>query len=350
MAFSRPQLQQIISRIKTDIETRLETGKLLVNSFLSIIATALGGAVHGLYGFIDWAVRQLFPDTAEAEYLERWASIWGIPRTPADFAEGQATFTGSNGTVIPEGTIVKRSDDFEFTTTAEATITGGTATVDIIATDAGASGNTDTGTQLSMITPIAGLDSVATVTAPGLAGGADAEGDEALRARLINRIQEPPHGGASFDYIKWAKEVSGVTRAFVYPQQYGLGTVGVAILEDNSETGPAASPAKVTEAQEYIEEKRPVTADVTVWTPTAVPIDFEITISPDTTAIRAAVEANLREMLIRVAEPGKTIPVSKIRESVSVATGEDDNVVSDPVADVTCDELEILTFGEITWL
>ncbi len=351
MPFARPTLSEIIDRIKSDIETRLETGKLLANSFLCIIATALGGATHLLHGHIQWATRQLFPDQAEQEYLERWASIWGVERTAAVFATGSVDFTGTDGTLIPTGTRVKRSDGVFYLTTASASIAGGTATIAAEAVNAGADGNADAGTSLSMVTSIAGVDTSAAVSAGGFTNGANAEGDESLRLRLLDRIQQPPHGGAEFDYVKWAKEVSGVTRAWAYELGDGVGTVTVTfVLDGEEDIIPDA--AKVQEVQDYIDDpsRRPVTADVTVFAPTAVPLDFTIALTPNTAEVQASVEVSLRELLKRDAEPGGTILISRIREAVSGAAGEIDNEVQDPTADVTHSAGEIATFGEITWV
>lgn len=350
MAFNRPTLSEIITRIKSDIETRLSTGKLTPNSFLSIIATALAGAVHLLHGHIVWASRQLFPDTAEQENLERWATIWGIARTSATFAAGNVDFTGTNGTVIPTGTRLKRNDGIFYVTTASGTIASGTASVAAKAVDAGEDSNADATTSLTVVNSISGVNSDAAVATGGITGGLTGETDASLRARLLDRIKQPPHGGALFDYVTWAKEVLGVTRAWAYPLKFGAGTVGVTfVLDDEADIIPGT--AKVAEVQAYIDDdtRRPVTAEVTVYAPTAVPLNFEITIDPDTAEIRAAVEESLKDLIKRTAEPGGTILLSKIREAVSVATGEEDNEVVSPVADVTHTANQIATFGAITW-
>ena len=59
---------------------------------------------------------------------------------------------------------------------------------------------------------------------PGIAGGADEQSDLLLLQRVLARLRQPPHGGADFDYIRWALEVPGVTRAWVYPLELGAGT------------------------------------------------------------------------------------------------------------------------------
>ena len=350
MAFKRPTLSEIVSRIKGDIETRLSTGRLLVTGFLSIIATAYAGAVHLLHGHIEWGIKQLFPDTAESEFLARWASIWGVKRTSASYSAGSVTFTGTDGSLIPAATRLKRSDGAFFRTDTSGTISAGTVDIAVTPVNAGITGDTEADTLLELVSSISGIDTSATVAAGGITGGADAEDDDSLRERLLDRIKQPPHGGAKFDYIKWAKEVNGVTRAWVYPLAMGAGTVTLTfVLDDEDDIIPDA--AKVTEVQDYIDDdsRRPVTADLTVFAPTAVPLDFTISVSPNSAEVKAAVENSLKDLVRREAEPGGTILISKIREAVSIAAGESDNTVTTPAADVTHASAEIATFGVITW-
>jgi len=351
MAFKRPTLSEIVSRIKGDIETRLSTGRLLVSGFLSIIATAYAGAVHLLHGHIEWGIKQLFPDTAEAEFLARWASIWGVSRTSAVYAAGSVTFTGpTDGTVIPTATRLKRSDGVFFRTDASGAIAGGTVDIAVTPVNAGITGDTEEGTLLELVTSIAGIDTSATTATGGITGGADSESDDSLRERLLDRIKQPPHGGAAFDYIKWAKEVSGVTRAWVYPLAMGAGTVTLTfVLDDEAEIIPDAG--KVAEVQAYIDDdtRIPVTATLTVFAPTAVPLDLDITLTPNTAEVQAAVENSVKDLIRREAEPGGTILISQLREAVSIAAGESDNVITSPTADVTHASADIATFGVITW-
>lgn len=351
MPFNRPPLKDIVTRIKTDIESRLNTGILLKNSFLSILATAFGGAVHLLHGHIQWASQQLFVDSAENEFLQRWASIWGISSPPATFATGSITATGSNGSIIPENTRLKRNDDFYYVTTDSATISGGTATIPVIAIQAGLNGNITAGTSLNFVSSLSGINTDAVVSAGGITNGADVENIESLRQRLLDRIQQPPHGGASFDYIKWAKEVNKVTRAWVYPLWNGPGTVSLTFVLDN-ETDIIPDAGKVAEVQAYLDDpiRKVVTADITVFAPVPVPLNFTIDLTPDSSEIRQAVQDSLKEMLKREAQPGGTILISKIREAISLATGENDNVLTAPSANVTHATGEIATFGTITWI
>ena len=354
MAFVRPTLQTIIDRVQSDIEGRI-TGAdaTLKNTLLNILAMALAGVAHGLYGYQAWQARQILPDTAENELLDRHADWWGVTRNPVAAAVGTVTFTGTDAVTIPAGTTLQRSDGAEYTTDADGVIASGSVSVAVTASLGGVEGNASSGQSLQLVTPISGVQSVALVDAGGLVGGTDIETDDALRTRLRQRVQQAPQGGAGADYDVWAKEVSGVTRVWVLPQWLGAGTVGVAFVRDGDATFiPDA--AEVQAVQDYIDTVRPVTASVSVFAPTAVPVGMTIKLSPNTAAVQAAVQAELDDLFARDAnvEDGAgsgTMLLSRINEAISIATGELDHVLVTPVADVTLSAGEIATVGTITW-
>lgn len=351
MPFSRPTLPELIERFIADIDSRLPaTDARLRRSNLGVLARTHSGVAHGLYGLLDWLSRQLLPDTSEAEILDRQASIWGVARKPAAKANGAVTFIGEDGSVIPQGAVVQRSDGIEFSVDDEVTVADGVVSVAVTAVVGGAAGNTEAPSRLTLISPIAGINSAATVDAGGIINGVDAENDNALRSRLLDRIQQPPHGGADFDYVKWALEVPGVTRAWVYPLELGIGTVTVRFVVDDNEVSIIPDADKVNEVQDYIDRLRPVTAKVTVAAPVAVPLNITIAwLKPSTVAVRAAIRAGLIDLFRREAEPGGTILISHIREAISIAAGEHDHAVTAPAADVRYNKGYIPVLEEITW-
>lgn len=349
MPFSRPSLSDIFSRIRASILSRL-TNEQLRRSDAEVYGKVMAGASHELHGHLQYISSQVIYDTAESDILDRWAGIWlKNKRRAAVSAVGPLVFTGINGTVIPQSTVLVRNDGSEYETNSEATIAAGVATVQITALTAGQIGNALENTILTLSNPITGVASDATVGADGLVGGTDEEDDASLRARLRARIQQPPHGGAEFDYKTWALEVPGVTRAWVYPNELGLGTVTVRFVRDNDTPSIIPDAGEVSAVQDYIDLQRPVTSGVTVVAPSPVELDFNIAITPNTEAVKAAVEAELIDLLRREAEPNGTILISRIREAISIAAGEENYVMTNPVADVTHGINEIAVMGTITW-
>lgn len=352
MPFARPTLQELVDNARAEVDARLPGGdSRLRRSLLDILIRIYAGGVWGVYGFAVWVSRQVFPDTAEAEFLQRWATIWGLARTPATFASGTAEATGTDGSTIPVGARLQRADGVEFQATAEAMIASGTATVSIQAVEAGDAANTAAATKLTFTSPVPGVAPSATVDAPGLEAGQDPESDAKLRERLLAHIREPPHGGALHDYEAWALEaLTAATRVWVSSENPG--EVLVLFVKDEDPVSIIPTIGEIQAVQSYIDAptRRPVTADVTVAAPAEDPIDFTISITPDTAEVRAAVAAELAALLQREGEPAGTIFLSRIREAVSRAAGETDNSVTVPAADHVSPAGEIPTVGAITWV
>ena len=356
MPFSRPTLNELIDRVSTDIASRLPGASttLLRRSLAGVLARAEAGAVHSLYGYLEFIARQALPDTAEEEYLLRWSSIW-LPRgrKPATYANGlnAVQLTGTSGSIVPAGTFLVRDDGVQFITLSAVVLGSLGATVSVRAELSGTAGNTAAGVQLSLLQPVSGVRSSALVIAPGIDGGVEQESIEALRARVINRIQKPPQGGSKDDYETWALEVPGVTRAWVYPLQMGPGTVTVIVADDNAVTAPIPSAATVEAARQYISDdsRKPVTAEVFVVAPTTLVVNVSVQTSPNTLATQAAITAELKDLFLREAKPGGVIPISKIREAVSIATGVNDSNVLIPTGNVQSATGQIPVLGTITW-
>jgi len=298
--------------------------------------------------------RQIFPDTADAEGLERWCGVWGIYRTAAVKATGPCVFTGTNGVDVPADTEVSRSDGELFTTDALVTIAAGVAEAALTASTAGADGNTEDGTALALSAPIAGIDSDLTAgdgAGTEISGGSDRETNAALLVRLLNRIQNPPKGGGPGDYVTWALEVAGVTRAWEYPLQFGVGTVALLFARDD-DVSIFPDAAEVATAKAHILTVCPVqigTDRLYVQAPTDSPMDPTIKLDPNTAAVQATVEAELEDLLTREAEPGGTILWSHINEAISLAAGEDDHELTIPAVDISEAWGALTTVGVITW-
>lgn len=362
MAFERPSLQDLITRAEGDLRSGLGIITLLRRSFLSVIARVMAGLAHLLFGFLKYVEKNAFPDTAEDEFLIRWASIWGVLQKAATYEKFIASVVGTAGTVIPVGRTYRRTDGVEYTTDAEVTLTGTGDTIALTAVEPGKAGRVAVSDQVSILSPIAGLDSVATVTSITVEAE-DLETMDSLRSRLIDRIQNPPAGGSATDYIQWARAVAGVTRAWVGPQALGPGTVVVYIVNDaNDPITP--SPALITAVDDYIETLRPVTANVSIVAPNLLSITMTIAIKPNTAAVRAAIETELQDLIYRdsalagsykspgVLNDGKIL-VSRINEAISIALDEEDHdlilVNGVAPADIVPATGELTVLGAITW-
>ncbi len=347
MPFNRPNLPEIIARVESDIASRTGGSEYpQPGSVAAVFAAALGGASHLLHAHLDWGIRQMLPTTASGEQLDEHARIWlRVPRKAAAYAEGSITLTGSG--YVPEDTLFARADGVRYAATVAVSLNG-SGQIPVRALDAGSGGNAFSGS-LTMMTPILGIDPQAAIGGDGISGGAEAESDDDLRRRLIKRIQGSAQGGADYDYETWALEVPGVTRAWVLPLHYGLGTVAVAVVNDNGSNGIIPDAALLARVSAHIEQVRPVTARVSVIAPKERKVRYRLRITPDTAAARAAVEAALRDYHLREANLGGVLHLSRISEAISLAAGEFSHAIQEPAADIVCTSTEIATYGGVTW-
>ncbi|PIR25600.1 MAG: hypothetical protein COX62_01400 [Deltaproteobacteria bacterium CG_4_10_14_0_2_um_filter_43_8] len=488
MPFNRPLLPSIVTRVQNDIREGLGIASILRRSVEDAIAKAIAGVSHMLHGHLDWLSRQLIPDTAEDEFLERWASVWGLSKKAATFARVEVKFTGDVGSIIPQNTIIRRSDNVDYQTDAEGEIPAGVVgaqeitdfttladvggsldgtyfilydadgsagvwididnsgtpapvqalqqdrnveittinandddatvaakiaavldvddawsanaianvltitdaqngvredanpgdtffiinvtqqgvdeviegeiIVEATAVVAAENGNVVDGSILQLVAPIVGVDANVTVN-DTIQEAEDQETIEQLRERLLQRIQQPPAGGAVRDYVAWGLSIAGITRVWVGPGWFGLGTVAVFVVEDG-ETNIIPDAAKVQEVQDYIDTVRPITADVIVFPPTPAPLDFMIALQPNTQAVRDAVTQELKDLIARDAQVvgtfktpnlihDGTILLSRINEAISLAVGEEDHNLLAPVVNFQPNAGEIAVLGTITW-
>lgn len=359
MPFTRPALSELITRIGGDLRGRLEVlGPLLRHAMADVLSAVWAGAVHELYGFLDWLSRQLFATTAEREALLRQAAPYGIVPAAATFATGNVTATGTNGVSIPGETILKLDAATRYRVVTGQVIALDTARLPVAAVLAGAAGNLAEAATLTFETPIAGVTGTALVATGGLTGGDDGDagdaGTERVRSRYLLRLQEPPAGGADHDYIGWALAVPGVTRAWTYPNELGLGTVVVRFVRD-ADVSIFPDAGEVAAVQASLDANRPVTVVATAVAPTSLAVAFTIHLVPDNADTRAAVTAELTDLLARVAEPGDGVArgkvlLSAIRTAIGVAEGVTDYTVTVPAADVVPGVGQLPLVGVVTWV
>ena len=362
MPFNRPSLADLVAEAESNVASRLKGGdSRLRRAALSVLARVQAGLAHGLYGFIHWVFLQVLPHTADEKYLHRHAR--NVRRKGAAYAKGKAQAKGVAGALIPAATRLKRGDGFEYETIIDTKIAlNGLALLEIKALTDGAASNAILGTSLSLVSPVMGVEGSLSVAGEAITGGVDDETLESWRARILERWQKPPRGGSKTDFEAWAKEVPGVTRAWCYPEWMGLGTVGVVIVNDNKSTesgesgesgGPVPDEITINRAQAYLSasNRRPVTChDVYVIAPTLKPLNVTISgLNPGSQEVKFAVEAEIRDLLVREGEPGVLLLISHIRAAISTAAGEWDHTLIEPIYNVAHRPHEMPVLGTITW-
>jgi len=302
--------REVSDRIKSDVQTRLVTSNpFLANSFLDSLIKGFAGRTFDLFENLKILVREIFPDTATGEFLERWGELKNVTRNSATKATGFINATGVAGSTIPAATLFQSSDsnqyvsqdsatindatisvstatqvaslvtivtvtDHNFATGISVTISGaveaeynGTFTITVTALDTftyqivgspstpatgtilanvtianvevrsddfGIDQNLLSGANLTLGTPIVGVDGIALVQFSEVSGGTDTEDDVNLRERTLDVYQQPPTP-FNVDRIRQkAREVPGVTRVF--------------ITEANDPIATGITPSSITQA------------------------------------------------------------------------------------------------------
>jgi uncharacterized phage protein gp47/JayE len=348
MSFPIPTLATLKTRIFTDINSALSiVASPLRRAVTRVIAVACAAAAYLMHQHIGgYVFRECMPDTA-IDNLARWAAIWKTTRNPATPATGAVTFTGTDGTDIPAGTLITRSDGAQFATDTDVSIANGSVAVSVTASLAGENGNTDGGITFTVVNPISGVDSTVTADVNGLSGGADVESDASLQARFLDKIKNPPMAGSLNDYKEWALSISGVTRAWITEQ---VGAVFILFVRDN-DANIIPNADEIATVQAYINTMRPAgLTDVVVGAPETQTINFSMSISPNTDDVKSAAIAELKDMLTRDGDPGATLYKSRIDAAISSATGEEYHEMTSPAADIVLPAGTIPIFGAVTWL
>ena len=357
MPYPRPSLASLQQQAQQDVLNSDITGldAFLRFSILNVLCwvQAMLSWLH--YGYLDYIAKQAVPWTATDEYLAGWGTLKEVTKEAAEAATSTAvSFTTSNtNAVIPAGTSVNRSDGWAYVTSADSTYAGGTVSAPIVSLTPGSAGNSPVGTIMALGTPVAGVQTQGTLTAAAIEGS-DIETDDDFRTRVIAAYQASGQVGNAAQYINWATDVPGVTRAWVVPNGNGAGTVVVLIMLDETEAatqgfpvgtnGGATGETRIAPATgdqltvaNAIFPNQPVTALVSVMSPVVQPIAFTVADlgTGNTVANQAAITAALLDMFLRVSKPGGTINPNSWNEAIAAISSVTQFNVTQPAVPVT---------------
>lgn len=381
MPYKRPTLTELRERNRNFIKTSLTSiGQLLRMSVLYVMGDVVAGMSYLHYGYLDYIAKQTNPATATDEWLVAWGALKSITRKTATAATcATVAFTGTRGSTIASGTVLNRSDGYQYTLDAEVTLgTDGTGTGAITAvlpdasddsTGGGDDGNADSGTELTLDTAVDGVDSTVTCSV-AISGGEDIEAVETFRSRILLAYQNTPQGGSDADYKEWALAVASVTRAWVSPRILGGGTVGIYIMTDGDSTtnddgfptgtdgvssGETQYAAKVATGiqltvADYIYSLRPTTAVVYVCSPIKKSVNFTISgLSDATSTTTTAITAAINDIFFENSEPGGKIYLSDINAAIADIDDTDGFIITSPTANISLDTGEMPVIGTITY-
>jgi uncharacterized phage protein gp47/JayE len=347
-SYTRPSLATLIARVIGDISSKTQGSAYIKIAVERFLAKAVAGVAHGLHGHLDWVRRQFLPTTADLEGLLGWGAMLEVERKVAQKSSGPAAFTGTNATVLPTLRQVQGPGGVLYTVTVGGTVSAGSVAVTLTANDAGAAGDLEPGAVVSLVQPLAGIDTDGVVIGDGLRGGFDIEDPEDYRPRVVEELRNPQAGGGPGDYVKWAKEVAGVTRAWEFPHRMGIGTISLAFVMD-ARADIIPLPADVAEVQAYIDSKRPLDMRAAyVQAPVAKPVNLTVALTPNTVDVQAAVLDELGDVLRLEPELEGAIAQSVVDEAISTAQGETSHGIT-AITSLSAGTWEILTLGTVTF-
>ncbi len=293
----------ILTRISTDVDTR-------EGSFTNDMISAASYEIWKLYQSLDALIPMVFINETSGEYIDKRCAEYGIERKAGAKALTVLSFTGTDGTIIPQGKAFLTADGLEFITEEKVTISGGVATATATAAEIGSKYNVEADTITGQYTNISGLVSITNILA---IGGTEPESDAALVKRLYDFLQKPSTSGNAHNYKQWAMEVPGVGDAKVFPLWNGPGTVKVVIADNNKQ--PVSSQL-ITDVHSYIEAVRPIGPTITVTSGVAkiVKIKARLSLAPGWTlqAVTEMFERALREQFKNIAFSASYISHAKI--------------------------------------
>jgi uncharacterized phage protein gp47/JayE len=358
MPYEKPGISELIDQQFADLLSMLkDADPTLRDSKLEIFAKVMAGGLNGGYSYLDWILRQIFPDTADPEYAGKWGFTKNLVPLDAKAASGSVLMTGNVGAGCLIGDELRRDDGVLFVTTESAVIPGGgSISVAVTASAAGTASNTDAAVLLTWTSVPAGVNSTAAVE--DMTGGTDDETDAEYSERVIESFRNPARGGNETDYETWAKEADDVTNVWIRawdpsdnPDNVLLGDLLLYFMMYDTYDDGIPLAGNVTKVQDYIDERRPMgMGDFTVAAPTSEDLDLTLSITPDTLQGRNEVEEQLEDYIRRTAEPNGVLYLSNINEAISRAISVDRHTLTVPSADVTPAAAEnIFALGTITW-
>lgn len=233
---------------------------------IGIRLRVLAQQIHQLLGELEELGVQVFPQTSTGRYLELHAETRGIARKRALPAQGVLRFwresPAQSDIPIAKGILCATRPDpqVQFETTDTAVLPAGALEVSVpaAAVDAGAQGNVAPGSVCLMVTPAPGISGVG--NSEPFAGGVDAEGDDALRARLLRSFSSISNGTNCAFYYDLAMGHEGVASANVLPRHRGRGTVDVVVACHSS----AAADEIAAALERDLQHRKEINVDVRV--------------------------------------------------------------------------------------
>lgn len=299
----------------------------------------LASELARLEELLDFYKKQLFPDTAEGEFLLKHGALRGVVPKPAAPSRGTAVFSckasAGEAIPIPAGTICgsSKGGGLLFRTTADAEIPKGSTTAGaaVESMETGAAANLAPHLLDTLITPVPGVSGVDNLQR--LDGGADPESQESFRRRVIESCSQISNGANLAYYEQFARSLSGVQSARAV---YTAGSSSQVFLYVENLTR-TLSPVIVADLQKQVEQIREAGVRVIVRRPALKRIRPELSIQVDNLANKHTYALEVEAELERATQElgiGERWSPARIAARLLALPGIQDVTITSPAAPV----------------
>lgn len=305
---------------------------------LNVMASAL----TDIYEKIDFYDRQIYPNTAQGEYLIKHGQVKGITKKQSTKAKGYVVFLtkepAENDILISKGTLCtsSKSPNALYQTISEAKILKGSnyVSVEVESVKSGSDTNIAPEYVDILVSPISGVSSIKNPYK--ISGGADEEPDELFRQRVIESYSKITNGANLNYYEQWAKSKADVWHAkAIYDSKQSNHVI--IYVENATRT---ISDSTISMLQEEVETKRELGMKVTILKPEQKLIDVAVVIYIDNLKNQNIYKTETEETIISYFQSlsvGQRFSTSGLASKILQSEGINDIVFVNPK-----DQIEIL--------
>lgn len=344
--YARPSYLEIKARIEADLAA-------MPAVIREAITASDAREFHSLYAYLDWIRKQISPLTCDLDMLYVWAALYFVTRLDATAANGTVLATGNIGSMVLADTILRGTNGLDYKVLSAVTLGAGNNPITLRCTTTGSESNLIAGQILTLIDPIAGVDTEFTVAETGLTGGAEQELVDAWRARVVDEwqvvVSRGARSGKPDDYRAWAKRAHpSVTTALVQLHTLGIGTVLVRPICNSLENRlPTAAVLEAVAAT--LATYAPATADWRLGTPITHNVAFDIDLLPgfDTAQNRTDISNAINTTILAETSETSVLAMAEVDAAIATVTTQYTRIA--PVADIAVGAGEVLVFDGITW-
>lgn len=318
------------------------------------LAAAWARASHSQHGYLEWIDAQCSPLTCELERLYDWAALYGVDRLLATAAYGSALATGTAGTQVLAGTLLRGQNGQDYAVLAAVVLGAGATPVAVRCATVGGAGNLIAGQTLMLVDPVPGMTTALTADVAGITGGAEDELVDDWRVRVADEWavigRRGGRSGKPEDYRFWAKAAHpSVTAAVLSLHTVGVGTVVVRpICDALPDRLPSAAVLAAVAAK--LADIAPATADWRVGAPIVRRVGVSIQLLPgvDSEASRAAIQAALQALVMAESSETSVLTVGEFDEAIATVTSQYTRLA--PTANLAVSANEVFVLDPVVWV